>query len=439
MISKINNSLKSIDYKMYFALLILGFVPTIYTSLRVFFVGQLPSEWSYSIAGQLSWVNLIYEILMEAILLPLFFFMGKAKDNNVEFVNRTRTGLLVTAGIYSALSAVVFIFTKPLLLSMAADPSIISASARYIRIESIANVISVLSQFILVALVTLNKSKYLYGLTALRFVLCVLFDLFFVSSLPFSLQLGVNGIGFSNIVVNALVFATSLLFLSKENIPIFKRSKLDFKWIKDFFKIGTISGFESFVRNVAYIVMISRMVNVVGEQGTYWVANNFIWGWLLLPVLQLGELIKKDVATDENNIQKNTLGYIAITTIISLLWLISIPLWKPFFTIILGFNEIEKLHKLVLILIGFYILFAVQNIFDSTFYGLGKTNYMLFESIITNSIYYGTAFVLYSFGVWTPTLTSIALLFGIGNAFDCVVSLLAYIYLLRKNKINILI
>ena len=181
------------------------------------------------------------------------------------------------------------------------------------------------------------------------------------------------------------------------------------------------------------------MVNVVGEQGTYWVANNFIWGWLLLPVLQLGELIKKDVATDENNIQKNTLGYIAITTIISLLWLISIPLWKPFFTIILGFNEIEKLHKLVLILIGFYILFAVQNIFDSTFYGLGKTNYMLFESIITNSIYYGTAFVLYSFGVWTPTLTSIALLFGIGNAFDCVVSLLAYIYLLRKKKINILI
>ena len=125
---------------------------------------------------EIGWVNLIYEILTEAILLPLFFFMGKAKDNNVEFVNRTRTGLLVIAGIYSALSAVVFIFTKPLLLSMAADPSIISASARYIRIESIANVISVLSQFILVALVTLNKSKYLYGLTALRFVLCVLFD-----------------------------------------------------------------------------------------------------------------------------------------------------------------------------------------------------------------------------------------------------------------------
>ena len=46
------------------------------------------------------------------------------------------------------------------------------------------------------------------------------------------------------------------------------------------------------------MLMIVRMVNVVGEQGTFWVANNFIWGWLLLPVLQLGELIKSDCGED---------------------------------------------------------------------------------------------------------------------------------------------
>ena len=33
---------------------------------------------------------------------------------------------------------------------------------------------------------------------------------------------------------------------------------------------------------------------------------------------------------------------------------------------------------------------------------------------------------------------SIALLFGIGNAFDSVVSLVAYAFLLKKEKINIL-
>ena len=63
---------------------------------------------------------------------------------------------------------------------------------------------------------------------------------------------------------------------------------------------------------------------------------------------------------------------------------------------------------------------------------------MLFESVVTNTIYYGTAFVLYKTGVWQPSLINIALLFGIGNAFDSIVSLCAYIYLLKKEKINIL-
>lgn len=105
---------------------------------------------------------------------------------------------------------------------------------------------------------------------------------------------------------------------------------------------------------------------------------------------------------------------------------------------ILGFTDVEKLFGLVIILIGFYVLFAVQNVFDATFYGLGKTNYMLFESVATNLLYYGATFILYLMDIWEPTLTGIVLLFGIGNAFDSVVSLGAYIFLLKKQKINIL-
>ena len=106
----------------------------------------------------------------------------------------------------------------------------------------------------------------------------------------------------SVLVVNIVLLAVSLVLLSKENINIFDKAKLNFAWVKEFIKIGSISGLESLVRNVAYMVMISRMVNVVGEQGTYWVANNFIWGWLLLPVLQLGELIKQETSTNKDNI-----------------------------------------------------------------------------------------------------------------------------------------
>ena len=435
---KIKLSLSKINYKLFFALLILGLAPTIYTTVRVFFLGQLPGEWSFSIAGQLSWVNLLYEILNEAIILPLFYFVGKVKDNKDEFSNRVRTGMLISLGVYAVLSAVVLMFAEPMLTLMATDSSIIEASASYIRIESIANVFSILTQFALVALVTVNKSKYLYALTGAKLVLCLVSDTFLVSTLPISANLGVNGIGYSNIIVNALLLAVSLLLLAREDIKVFAKAKFDFSWAGEFAKVGGISGVESLVRNIAYMVMIARMVNVVGEQGTYWVANNFIWGWLLLPVLQLGELIKQEVATDKENIRRNSLGYFGITAIISVLWFATIPVWKPFMTHVLGFTDVDKLFGLVMLLIGFYVLYAIQNVFDSTFYGLGKTNYMLFESVVTNTIYYGVAFVLYATNVWTPTLTGVALLFGIGNAFDSIVSLVAYVFLLKKEKINIL-
>ena len=438
MISKVKLSLHHINYKLYTALLALGVVPTIYTTVRVFFLGQMPSEWSFSIAGQLSWVNLLYEILNEAIILPLFYFVGAVKENKTEFSNRVRTGLLIAFVVHASLSGAVLLLAEPMLRLMTTDTSIIKASADYIRIESVANVFSILAQFILVVLVTVNRRSYLYILTVVRLVLCIVLDTFLVSDLPVSANLGVNGIGYSNIIVNLLLLIIALGFLAKEKIKVFKKADISFSWAKEFFKAGGISGIESLVRNVAYMVMIARMVNVVGEQGTYWVANNFIWGWLLLPVLQLGELIKQEVSTDNENIRRNSLGYFGITAIISVLWFVSIPVWKPFMTHILGFTDVNKLFDLVLLLIGFYVSYAIQNVFDSTFYGLGKTNYMLFESVVTNIVYYGAAFILYATGIWTPTLTGIALLFGIGNVFDSIVSLAAYLYLLRKQKISIL-
>ena len=437
MFSQIKLSLKRINYRLYIALLFLGFVPTVYTTVRVFFLGQLPGEWAFSIAGQLSWVNLLYEIMNEAIILPLFYFIGKVKDNKSEFSNRVRSGMLISLSVYTILSTVVVIFAEQMLALMATDANIVEASATYIRIESVAKIFIILTQFALVALITVNKSKYLYILTGMRLVLCLISDIFIVSDLPVSAKLGVNGIGYSNIFVNAILLLVSLALLAKEEINVFGRDRMSFSWAKEFIRIGGISGVESLVRNVAYMVMIARMVNVVGEQGTYWVANNFIWGWLLLPVLQLGELIKHEVSTDKENIRRNSLGYFGITAIISILWFVSIPLWKPFMSHVLGFDDVDKLFELVVILVGFYVLYAIQNVFDSTFYGLGKTSYMLFESVVTNMVYYGGAFILYITNLWKPTLIGIALLFGIGNAFDSIVSLVAYTYLLKKQKINI--
>jgi len=435
---KVFQSLKNVNLRLFAALLVLGLCPTIYTTVRTFFLGQLPGEWSYSIAGQLSWVNLLYEIVNEAIILPLFFFIGKAVSDRKELTNRIRTGLLISLGAYSLLSVLVLLFAEPMLSVMAASPDIIEESAGYIRIEAIANVFGILLSFVSVALITLGKDRLVYLLTVARLILCCITDTFLISTLPFSFNLGVNGIGISNIIVNALLFAVAVVLLKRQGYQIFGKGRLCFAWAKDFFQIGGISGLESFVRNLAYMLMVSRMVNMVGEQGTYWVANNFIWGWMLLPITQLGELIKQETATDETAINNNSLGYFAVTAVVCALWVVLIPLYKPFMQYVLGYSDVEKLFQLVMVLFGFYVLYAIQNVFDCTFYGRGKTGYMLFESVVTNSLYYGTFFILYLNGYWTPTLLGIALMFGIGNAFDTIVSAGAYAVFLKRNHYNIL-
>ncbi len=423
------NSLKKINLRLFAALLFMGLCPAVWTTVRTFFLGALPGEWSYSIAGQLSWVNLIYEVINEAIILPLYFFMvGDEK----ELANRIRSGLAVSFCVYAVCSLMVMIFVEPLLRFMAVSPDILEESAAYIRIECVANIFGILYSFLLVALVSIGKDKYVYIMTGAKLVMSVVLDTVLVSELPCSLKLGVNGIGVSNCIANLVLFVVAGGIIQNCGYALWTRETLSFSWMKDFFKKGGISGLESFVRNLAYMVMVSRMVNMVGEQGTYWVANNFIWGWLLLPITQLGELIKQETAKDKKAVEENTPGYFFITTVTCVLWFVLIPVYKPFMKNVLGFDDVEKLFGLVMVLIGFYVMYAYQNVFDATFYGRGKTEYMLLESVVTNSVYYGLFFLLFVTGVWTPTLIGIALMFGGGNAFDSVVSWAVYRWFRRR-------
>jgi hypothetical protein len=96
----VKKMLKKIDLRLYAALLVLGLCPTIYTTVRTHFLGQLPGDWSFSIAGQLTWVNLLYEVLEEAIILPLFFILGTPSEDRKEFSNRVKTGAAASVLIY---------------------------------------------------------------------------------------------------------------------------------------------------------------------------------------------------------------------------------------------------------------------------------------------------------------------------------------------------
>ena len=65
-----------------------------------------------------------------------------------------------------------------------------------------------------------------------------------------------------------------------------------------------------------------------------------------------------------------------------------------------------------------YILLAFNIIADSAFVGTGKTQFLAYQSIFTNLLVYGMAYLAYWAGWWTPSFGSILLVFSLGILLD---------------------
>ena len=430
-------SLKRFNWKLYLALLFTGLLPTLYTTLRINYLGNLPGDWGVNIASQLVWVNLILEVIYEALILPLFYLIGKTIDDKNKTINKVKSGLILTFGIYLSCAIIIALFAKQLVTAMAQNPDTIDATTAYIRFEMIAAIFMGPVKFMIVVFILLNYRVHIYVLLLIQMLLSIILDTLLLSELDFSMELGVNGIAYSNIIVYSTMF-TYIMYIFCRNYGInandFK-TDYDYSWVSGWVKVGKYSGLDSFIRNFFYLIFIVRMMNVISEQGTYWIANGFIWGWLLLPFYPLSELLKQDVAGRRAiDHKEKTYAYFGIATAIVLLWIITIPLWSLFFEKILNVEESGGILDLVFILLPFYVLYVYNTLADSVFYGKGKTELLALQSIITNVTVYGTAFILFQQDIFDPTLTGIALLFGTGIFVDSVVTYYLYFRYLKENE-----
>lgn len=88
----------------------------------------------------------------------------------------------------------------------------------------------------------------------------------------------------------------------------------------------------------------------------------------------------------------------------------------------LNVDVVDFSVKAMGILIIPYVLFALNMITDSIFYGVGKTQYQAYQAIITNGTVYVVAFLAYITGLWIPTFNSILIVFGIGILVDSILT-----------------
>lgn len=419
-------NLKTFDFGLYVALIAVALFPAILQTARTFFLSSTVDVSAFDVLGQMEWFDLINESILALLIVPLYSVLNFIKDKDAEsFPKRVfKIGLTATLA-YCLFSLAVYLVARNLVGFMNPEEADIEAMVEYLNLETIAFAIGIIPQFVNVVFVVLGRKRNFYIFVIVKSLLLILTDYLLIPSY------GVNGVAYSNILINGVLALVMVALLAiGKNIKPAWFGKGDKTIYLNWIKVGFPSFFQSLLDNIVYILMVAKMVNSVSSAGDYWVANNFIWLWLLIPVTALGEIIRKDSGSGYKSLKQGNYYIILMATIA--IWLLTIPGWLPFFKHVERLENASEIYSVTIKLFGFYIAYALTMVPDNIFVGLGKTKYSLLNSAIINIVYYGIFYLVYLSGAITMSLDAIIMMFGFGMVVHLAVSVFEEKILLRK-------
>lgn len=423
--------LKKFNWRLWASLCALALIPAIYQTVKTFIISSTNDAGVFDIIGQMEWFDLINETLLAFLIVPLYSILNKIfKNNNEKFAESTFKTGLVSFALYTLFSIVVLIYGVVLLQAMNPNEIDIKTANHYLQLETIAFMVGIISSFVNVVFVVVGKDKNVYIFLTVRTVLSLIADFILIPNL------GIYGIAILNIIVNLILAVVSILILYYgKYIKFCWFSNVDKDIFKDWCKVGVFSGLQQFIDNFVYAIMICKMVNMVAEQGNYWIANNFIWGWLLIPITALAEVIRCDCKDGYKKLNK--FNYYFISSVVIILWMISIPLWIPFYEHAQNLDNASVIFNITIKLAPFYIAYVGCAIIDNIFIGLGKTIYNAINSLIINFVYYGVFYILYLTKVIEFNMNTIILMFGFGMIAHLIVSVIEEQLFFKKKELTI--
>lgn len=440
MFLQLKNSLKSINYKLLLTLWATLFIPVVYRTVRFFWLGSMPDTWSFSIAANMQWINVLFEVLEEAFILPLFFVIAAIKKNkDQDTTNRKILGKIYTIVAIYIVCIVMFISLAPQMLDWMSNSVPTSSTIGFVRNEFANRFFVMFTKIGSVVLILNNKWRTLILLLLVEMFMQGMLDTFMISTYSFSANLGARGIGYDDSITYGTLSIVYIVVMFR--LLEIKKSELLHPIWNSNTKAATqfvLSGLESFVRNAFFIFYVVKVVAKLDNQynqGDFWVTNSFIWDWLLLPILAIGQYINRDSAiTDKKKTLIERFGGVSILILITIiLWFAFIPAYDPFIHYVLNNPNHELISHLAIISIGFYIPFAFNEMIDKALYGEGRAGFMLVQSLITNIVIYMPIYYL----VPHMTIDGIALMFAGAIATDSLITFIMF-FLYENGKLDTL-
>lgn len=432
-------ALADINYKLLLFLALGSLIPLLYSTSRIYWIGQIDDDSAFNIAAQVTWLSLLYEVLNEALLLPLAFILGQVIQDKVLWRQRIAVTLSLFLAVYLVVTVLFLIFAPNTVSFMHQRTDLYLQTVQYMRLEAAAILFSSLFSYFQLILILQNQRKFLYLLLMLQSALILILDSVLVSSFSFSLQLGLTGVALCNIAVSLVLAGISCAALYAQGVRFHHIQFRQHVWLNKYYQKAAISCIESGIRNTVFALIILKMINMAESSGDFWLMNQFIWGWLLLPVFAIAQLVKQDAAIHQGLSRAKISAYLILMTGIIFAWLCSMPWWNGFIYHVMGVEHAQKITQLAMGMIGCYMLFAWNSVLDQYFYGIGRIDLILYQTIIINTLFYGSAYILYSMQFFTVTLANILLIFGLSLVLDSILTFMQYIrlqYLQADMRLN---
>ena len=430
--------LKAWDWRLFlFILLFLG-LPNVYQLYRVYLVGnEIPDAGSLAIVSQWQFVGLVVEVFQEATVLAIFFFLGsQIRSGAAVQLDRAKSVLTFIFVASLVFSVGVFFFRDAFITLIGTSADIQGQTRSFLGIGIFSIPFTILAAAIVVLFESLGMRALVFVMAIVNVLLRFVLDSLFFGGYGFSLDAGVIGVGWSTLLASVGLFIVGFgLLLWAKEIRLGALTTLpSFTDMRQYLRVGLGSGADSLIRNVAYFFMIIRIVNTIGaeEIGGYYVAIQILWSFMLVPVLAFADSAKALVANASSDIAQVRMLWHAsmlITAGMMVIWIVLAPAFPTFAGMLTDDPATVGLAVTAFgILFVPYVLFSFNTVIDSVFYGLGKTHYMAYQSVLTNGTVYLVAFILYAAGLWQPTFESVMALFALGILVD---SFLTVLFLLK--------
>lgn len=398
------------DYKLFLSLCLWGLIPSLYNLIRMQLVSFNGVD--INILGQMEWFDLIDEILITTLTVPLYSLLNLGKDG------RKNTSAYVLAyGVYVVFTAIISLLVGNIATFMNAEHA-----THYLLLQSFSMLLS-FGSTLSILLLTLNaNSKFITLACGAKWVLLVVCDLIFINMF--------KDIGsvYSEMMVNTIMLVLTTGVCFKKGYLV--REKLDLSFVGEWAKVGVWAGIQIFLDNFIYAVMVCKMVNAVAQSGNYWVANNFIWGWLLVSCTYLCEVIKKNrlERLDWTNTFRFLVGIIG-------LWAITYMGWGAFLRGPMA-SDSTVILPIVQSLMIYYVFYLLSSVLSAWFISRGLTYYNTIVSVVVNIVYYGIMYMQFNAGAFTLDINFIIMMFGNGMVVNAICSTGLYVlqqYRMKKN------